>query len=77
VPVFVEIGPVKNLRRIESPASHRRWIVVAGKALVEALAASARRRAIASLSEHQLAKLGVDRRSLGYFARHGRLPAVG
>ena len=43
-----------------------------GSAVVDALAANARRRALAGLSDLQLQKLGIDRRSLAYYAAHGR-----
>ena len=43
-----------------------------GSAIVDAMAANARRRALAGLSDLQLQKLGIDRRSLAYYAAHGR-----
>ena len=43
-----------------------------GSAIVAGVAANARRRALAGLSDLQLQKLGIDRRSLAYYAAHGR-----
>jgi hypothetical protein len=47
-----------------------------GQALIAAVAYDSRQRAIASLSRLQLVKLGVDRRSLAYYAVHGRPPSA-